>query len=212
MNRTNFIFSAMLTIAAVTGCDHHTAQSMHAQPLQKSQATEPAPFKVTAGIKDIMAFLVDPAADALWESVSIEQTPQGEVDHQPHTNQEWRMVRGHAVRLMESANLLVMDGRKVAMAGHELEDQGTPGNLTAAESQAAIDDDHATFVSFAQALHDVGEQMLSATESQDPQRLMELGDSLDQVCEGCHLRFWYPGQNVPRFPDQAPEVDAPLSK
>jgi hypothetical protein len=34
------------------------------------------------------------------------------------------------------------------------------------------------------------------------------GDTMDQVCEGCHLQFWYPGQNIPQFPDQAPEEDA----
>jgi hypothetical protein len=31
---------------------------------------------------------------------------------------------------------------------------------------------------------------------------------MDQVCEGCHLQFWYPGQKIPLFPDQAPEEDA----
>ena len=30
--------------------------------------------------------------------------------------------------------------------------------------------------------------------------------ALDEVCEGCHLKFWYPGQHIPLFPDQAPET------
>lgn len=105
----------------------------------------------------------------------------------------------------ESANLIQIEGRHVAKEGRHLEDHGTPGNLTAGESEKAIAADRATFVSFAQALHGVGTSMLDAADARNPQALLDAGGTLDHVCEGCHLKFWYPGQKIPTFPGQAPE-------
>jgi cytochrome c556 len=90
-----------------------------------------------------------------------------------------------------------------------LEDHGTPGNLTAEQSQQAIDANRQTFVSFATALRGVGSELLKAVEAKDTDAMMEAGATMDQVCEGCHLKFWYPGQKIPRFPDEAPEEDLP---
>jgi exoribonuclease II len=47
--------------------------------------------------------------------------------------------------------------------------------------------------------------MLAAAQSRNPQAIIDAGDTMDQVCEGCHLKFWYPGQQIPLFPEQAPE-------
>lgn len=168
-------------------------------------AAAPSPVKLTAGIQDIMRDMIDPAADFLWESVSTTETAQGVEEHQPRTDEQWAEVRKHALILAESANLLLLDGRHVAREGKHLEDHGTPGNLTAEESEQAIAGDRATFVGFGQALHDVGVQYLKASEERNPQAMMDAGEVMDQVCEGCHLKFWYPGQVIPPLPDQAPE-------
>jgi hypothetical protein len=111
------------------------------------------------------------------------------------------------VVLIEAANLLLMDGRRVAREGvQKIEDQGTPGNLSAEQSQKLIDENRSSFASFATALRTVGEQMLKAIDTKNPNDLMEAGAALDEVCEGCHLKFWYPGQKIPRFPGEAPEI------
>lgn len=164
-----------------------------------------SPIKLTAGIQDIMRDMIDPAADFLWQSVSTTETAQGVEEKQPRTDEEWAEVRKQALILAESANLLLLDGRQVAREGKQLEDHGTPGNLTAEEAERAIAADRATFVGFGQALHDVGVQFLEAAEERNPQGIMDAGEALDQVCEGCHLKFWYPGQVIPPLPDQAPE-------
>ena len=171
-------------------------------------AAPPAPatgIKLTAGIQDIMTHMIDPAADFLWESVSSTVTAEGVEEKQPRTDDEWNEVRRHAIILTESANLILMEGRHVAREGKRLEDHGTPGNLTAEESEQAIAADRATFVAFSQALHDVGATMLKAADDRNPQGILDAGETMDQVCEGCHLKFWYPGQKIPAFPDQAPE-------
>ena len=166
-----------------------------------------SPLKLTAGIQDIMKDLIEPAADFLWESVSTTETAAGVEEKQPRTDEEWAEVRKHAIIIAESANLILLPGRHVAREGKVLDDHGTPGNLTAAEAEQAIAADRATYEGFGRALHDVGVAFLKAAEQRNPQGILDAGESMDEVCEGCHLKFWYPGQKIPAFPDQAPEVN-----
>jgi hypothetical protein len=191
----------------VAGC----APKESAVTAQSAQAAPPAvsPLKPIAGIQDVMASMIDPAADFLWESVSTTVTRNATVEKRPRTDAEWAEVRRQAIILTEGANLIMMDGRRVVKEGSRLEDHGTPGNLTAEESEKAIAANRASFIAFAQALRDVGVSMLAAADARNPQGITDAGDTLDQVCEGCHLEFWYPGQKIPLFPEQAPEVDAP---
>jgi hypothetical protein len=185
--------ATILALAALAGCQKPAAPS----------AIEPhaPPFKVTATIQDLMKSQVDPSADALWASVSTVVTAEGTQEHHPRTDEEWQAVRNHAIILTEAANLLIMDGRRVAAPGMKLEDEGVPGVLTAAETQQAIDKNHAAFVQFAHALHDVGTQMLTAIDNKNVQGMLDAGETLDQVCEACHMTFWYPNQVIPEFPD-----------
>ena len=177
----------------------------------ESPATAPAttasPVKLTAGIQDIMRDMIEPSAEFLWASVSTTETAEGVEEKQPRTDEEWAEVRRHAIILAESANLLVMEGRHVAREGKQLDDHGTPGNLTAEEAEKAIAADRASYVGFSQALHDIGVAYLDAAEKRNPQAIVDAGETMDQVCEGCHLKFWYPGQVIPPLPDQAPEVN-----
>jgi hypothetical protein len=167
----------------------------------------PTMLKPVAGISDIMAIEVDPSADALWDAVGTVVTRAGTKINHPTTEKQWDELRVHAVVLTEAANLLLVDGRRVAREGvQKIEDQGTPGNLSAEQSQKLIDDNRASFTSFAAALRTVGEQMLKAIDAKNPDDLMEAGAALDEVCESCHLKFWYPGQKIPRFPNEAPEI------
>lgn len=169
------------------------------------------PFRPNAGIQEIMANIIDPAADRVWESVSTTVTAAGTVERQPRTDEEWKEVRRQAVILAEASNLMMIDGRRVTREGGRLEHHGTPGNLTAAEVEKSIAADRGRFLWFAQELNGAGEAMLAAADARNPQGLIDAGDSLYQACEGCHRKFWYPGQEIPPFPDQAPEVDSPVS-
>jgi|SRR5688572_7609110 hypothetical protein len=170
-------------------------------------ATGASPFKPTAGIQDIMAGMIEPSAEFIWGSVSTTITEQGTEEKQPRTDEEWSEVRRHALILTESANLLLIEGRHVTRAGRQLDDHGTPGNLTLEQVEQAIATDRASFVGFGQALHDVGAALVKAAEDKDVQTIMSAGETLDEVCESCHLKFWYPGQKIPPLPDQAPETN-----
>lgn len=213
--RKSLTAAAMLAAALTTlliGCQEKVApkelpSAAAVPPAAPAATVTPAMLKPVAGISDIMANEVDPAADALWESVGTVVTRSGTKNNHPTTDKQWDELRVHAVVLIEAANLLLMDGRRVAREGvQKIEDQGTPGNLSAEQSQKLIDENRSSFASFATALRTVGEQMLKAIDTKNPNDLMEAGAALDEVCEGCHLKFWYPGQKIPRFPGEAPEI------
>lgn len=162
-----------------------------------SAPAEPLPFKISASIQDIMNFEIDPSADALWDAVSTTITAEGEVDKRPQTEEEWRDLRRRAITLVEAANLLMMDGRKVVAPGQTMADEGTEGVLPATEVQAKIDGNRPQFIQFATLLHDTGEQMLRAIDARNVQGILDAGETIDAACESCHLVFWYPKQSVP---------------
>jgi hypothetical protein len=187
---------ALLSAATtLTGCSREEAPQTASHP--RVEALE-QPFRPNAGIQDLMVAMIDPAADFLWDSVSTISNENGVEEKQPRTDEEWHEVRRQAIIVAEASNLLMMEGRRVAKEGKLLEDHGTPGNLSAEEAEKAIATDRASFVSFAQAMHAVGETMVAAADAKNVQALFDAGDKLDQVCEGCHLKFWYPQQKAPR--------------
>ena len=172
-----------------------------AAPAAAPAAPAVPPYQVMASIQELMDAVIDPSADALWDSVSIIATAKGTVFHQPHTDEAWQETRRHAIALIEGTNLLVMDGRKLVAPGSPVLDQGTSGVLTAEEGQQKFASQHTAFVQFARALREAGTQMLTAIDKKDPTGMMNAGSAMDGVCESCHLTFWYPNQVIPPLPD-----------
>jgi len=181
---------ALATMTLTAACGPRATTVEAKAPAPAASATH---LKPVTGIQDIMASMIDPAADHLWESVATVANEKGVEEKRPKTDEDWKAVRSQAVILAEAANLLMVEGRPVAKEGAILEDHGVPGNLTAAESEQAIAADRASFVGFAEALREVGVQMLTAADRKDTQALFDAGYPLDEVCENCHLKFWYPG-------------------
>jgi hypothetical protein len=171
----------------------------------KAPAAAPQPFQPTASIQELMQTIVDPAADAVWESVGSETGPQGIEEHQPRSDAEWLAVRRHALTLVEAGNLLLVPGRAVSHGGKALEDAHVPGILNAREVATAIAADRGAFAARALALHAAGSEALAAIDARDAQRLLRAGERIDAACESCHMRYWYPNAEQPRWP-------APLRK
>lgn len=172
------------------------------------RAPEPAPapaqsaFKLAASIQDLMASIVDPSADALWESVSSETTAKGIEEHQPHTDAEWQSVRNDAVTLQEAGDLLTIPGRAVTHAGKKTEDHHVAGVSNPDQVKAAIDASRPGFNAAARALQDAAAEAIVAVDAKDPVRLLAAGGKIDQACERCHSVYWYPNAREPstKFP------------
>ena len=180
------IFLATVVLA-LAGC-------ARPQPPLETAPTPPAStFRPTASVIDLMAGQIDPAADYLWESVATITGPKGTEEKQPRTDKEWAVVRRQALTLVEASNLLMMEGRKVGLPGQNLENPPGQGDLTPAQSDAALQADRATFVAYSRVMQDAALASLKAIEARDAAALLQSGGDIDEACELCHKKYWYPG-------------------
>ena len=160
-----------------------------------SPAPPPAqesPLRPTATIKDIMDSLVDPSADVLWESVATIVSAKGTEERRPKTDEEWANVRRNAIRLLEATNLLAMEGRHVAKPGEKSENPGI--ELEPEQMEKLMTEDRASFLKLAHGLYDAALPALKAIDARNADGLLDAGEGIDNACEQCHLKYWYPLQ------------------
>ena len=91
----------------------------------------------------------------------------------------WQAVENAALALTESANLLLIPGRKCA--------NGVPVPL-----------DNPDWVKFVQQLRDAGMKAYQLAQSKDQDKMVEAADTLSEACAGCH-RKW---REKPRLADR----------
>ncbi len=162
-----------------------------------AQQKPEAEYRPTTTIRDLMDGLVDPAADTIWNSVSTKITKKEEQEKAPHTDEEWSTVRHGAIALIEASNLLQIPGRRVALP-EQRNEQGI--ELQPQEIERLINQDRQRWITLAHGLHDAATQALHAAEAKDPAKVLESGDAIDNACERCHQRYWYPhsAQSAPK--------------
>jgi hypothetical protein len=137
-----------------------------------------------------MDSMVDPSADFLFDSVVEIADTNGITHKAPRTPEEWKEVRRRALVLLEAPNLLIMEGRKVALAGEKSENPEV--ELQPEQIQALIDGDRPSFIRRARKLQDAATLALKASEDKDKDALFQALESIDKACESCHLHYWYP--------------------
>ncbi|HVK98894.1 MAG TPA: hypothetical protein VM553_03740 [Dongiaceae bacterium] len=170
--------------------------------LSSCQENQPSPFqqKPIASLHAVMTGIIDPAVDPLWESVSVEVSAEGVVEHAPQTDEEWAEVRGHALRLVEATNLLLIKGRNIVNPGETVSDTDVEGVNNADEIARAINDQYDAYAAHVQALRSATERTLVAIDAKDHVALEKAGGEIEHACEGCHTAFWYPGTTHPAAP------------
>jgi hypothetical protein len=142
---------------------------------------------------------IDPSADGVWNAVESDATSAGTVERLPRTPEEWVAARNSAITLVEATNLLVIDGRRVGVREFPAEAEGA---LDSAHIEALIAARRPVFTTFAVALRRAGLAAIDAIDAKDPAALVKAGGDMDEVCEACHLTFWYPNQVIPEFPGE----------
>ena len=187
-------FSAAIFACAVmllvTSCSRQ-------QPQTQSQPQ--VEYRTTATVKDIMDSMVDPGADYIWDSVETVVSEKGVEEKAPHTDEEWKDVRRHAIMLMEATNLLQIPGRHVAKPGEKADDPKV--ELAPEQIEDMINKDRASWIKYAHGLHDATMEAFKAIEEKDKDKLLDVGNAIDEACEKCHLQYWYPNE---RKPESAP--------
>lgn len=122
----------------------------------------PPPIRLHADVKQIMASVVDPAADVVWESVGYIDTSAGTEELVPRDDDEWTLVAQAAWTLTESANSLMIGNRPK---------------------------DTDDWMRFAQDLSDVSLRAARAAEARDTEALFTAGSDVYLACTACHNRY-----------------------
>ena len=114
-------------------------------------------------VHDLMAYVLDPAAEAIWDSAGFIITKEGETNLAPTNQEGWDKVKHGAKVISESSYLLSMPERAV---------------------------DQAQWVALSMALKAMGEKAFKAAENEDSEALFEIGAELYQICVACHQIYW----------------------
>jgi hypothetical protein len=120
------------------------------------------PFQTTANMKDLMLNVLDPAADGIWESVGTIIDVTGTHERAPQTDDEWAVVRMHALQLAESGNLLMLPSRSGGSA---------------------------EWIAEAQALIEASNRAIKHIDAKDKDALFTVGGDIYDVCTNCHKQF-----------------------
>jgi hypothetical protein len=120
------------------------------------------PYHAAADVHQMMAWIVDPAADVIWDAAGTIITAEGSEELAPTTDKGWAKVQRAAAILTESGNLLMMPGR------------------------AAGED----WIAWSRQLVDTGKSAMQAAAARDADALFDAGGRIYQVCKGCHDQYW----------------------
>ncbi len=141
------------------------------------------PFNTPLTTIELMNWVLDPAADGIWESVGWISDSNGDREIAPSTQEQWDKVRNSAATLMEAANLLMLEPRAR---------------------------DNKGWMQAANRLSKTAELALDAAKAKDVQRVFDTGSEIDNACEGCHIQYAYPAQKAEAWPRLFSKDNAPL--
>ncbi len=157
------VASISLVVALSAGCSHIPKEP---------------PFEPVADINQLMTMMIDPAADAVWESVGMILDENGINEWYPKTDEEWAVVMNGAITITESGNLL--------MIGNRARDQST-------------------WIRMAQGMVEAGQAALAVAESRDHEALYEVSEQVYSACESCHNLYWIGDKDRGRIRDENPQ-------
>ena len=125
----------------------------------------PTTFQPVGTMKQLMIDIIYPVSDAIFY-----------VDREPPKNQhDWDVLRGEALTLAESGNLLMMEGRAR---------------------------DQKNWILESKMLIDIGGKTYKAAQAKDVDGIRALNDSLNAACVVCHYQY-RPGYHRRRAPAQS---------
>ena len=128
------------------------------EPPQESAST----YRPVGDVADLMAGVVEPAAEVYWDAVGVIVDSAGEHQLAPQTDEEWLAVRAAAYTVAEAGNLLMMPERAL--------DQGA-------------------WIAMSQALVEAGQRALEAADARSLDGVFDMGAEMYYVCTNCHSTY-----------------------
>jgi hypothetical protein len=153
-------------------------------------------MKPIVSVKELMADMIDPASDFVFDSIGTIITKEKTTEIQPRTDEDWERIRAGAVMMAEGVYLLKVP-RRFAPVGDENNSTGPePEELSPAQITAKLEKDPVLWNAKIEALRNVGLEVLDIVKKKDTNALWDACEDLDAACENCHLEFWYPGERA----------------
>jgi len=143
-------------------------------------------------IKYIMDSMVDPSAEALWNSVASYATLKHVEQKAPHNDADWNELRRRASTLSLAADLLVAPNRRVAEPGDKSKNPSI--ELSPEQIETAINNDRPAWTALVHGLQKSAVLVRKAIDKKDLDGLRDANDELNRTCEECHQKYWYPNR------------------
>jgi hypothetical protein len=120
------------------------------------------PYRPVADVKQLMATVVEPAADVYWDAVGTVIDQKGTIEIEPQSVEEWDAVRNAAYVVAESGNLLMMPSRAK---------------------------DAGDWMTMSQQLIDAGQRAIKAAEARNKTAVFDVGAEVYDACTNCHAKY-----------------------
>ena len=127
-----------------------------------SEAPASQPYNAAHSILELMEGPIVHAAEVYWGSVSTIVDKDGIHENYPKTDEEWEGVWAAAITIAESGNLMMMAPRAK---------------------------EEADWMKHSADLVKVGVEARKAAESKNPEKVLELGEQVYNVCTACHMQY-----------------------
>ncbi|MDY6946112.1 MAG: cytochrome c [Pseudomonadota bacterium] len=157
--RTTTMAALLASCLLHAGCSDRPAAAL-ATPVA-------AGFDTSIDTRQLMSWVVDPSSKVVFGAVASIVTERGEEQVQPRTDQEWNTIRNNAAMLLESGNLLLLEGRARNAQIQDPQDWNTRARAMSAAARTAID----------------------ATDVKDPEALFDASGEIYQTCTDCHEKY-----------------------
>ena len=149
-------------------------------------------------LHEVMTGSIDPVADVIWTLSSKAYGDDGNAQPGLLSDADWRGIAQAARKLHDGAAIIVANpDLEVVRPGTKILDEGTvPEAVTAAQVESYVARDLAGLADHARKLSDIALRIEAVAKARDPATTVKLSEELDNVCEACHQRFWYPDQKT----------------
>ena len=150
-------------------------------------------------LHELMKQVVAVQTQVIWDIGNRALNDAGNPDPSKIKDADWKKIATTGGSLKDAANALADAKQIVAAApGQKIADEQNPGSLNAKGVQKAIDANPQLFRAMARQLAVSMDQIVQSTRTRDAAKFLDVSGRLDQVCEQCHVQFWYPEQKAAR--------------
>src|SRR5436305_9793840 len=119
-------------------------------------------MRAVVSVKELMADMIDPFADNIFDAVWWDVTADGTVEHRPRTDDDWEKVRIGAVTMAEGIYLLKVPRLFAPPGDVNLSVGPNAPELSPAQIKAKLDTDPVLWNAKIEALRNVGLATLEA--------------------------------------------------